>query len=196
MNLPSVYIVRHGETAWSISGQHTGLTDIPLTAKGERDAQVLRERLQHAKFSRVFTSSLQRASRTCDLTGFASQAVVDDDLLEWNYGAYEGRTTAEITRDQPGWELFRDGCPDGESCQDVSIRADRVISKIRAADSDVLLFSSGHFLRVLAARWLGVDPSVGRLLVLGTASLSIVSYNHDLSEPVIQLWNDQCYHSQ
>ena len=188
--LPEVYLARHGETAWSLSGQHTGLTDIPLTQRGERNARRLGERLRGLVFAQVFTSPLVRARRTCELAGFAAAAQVDPDLVEWNYGDYEGKTGNEIRRDRPDWQLFRDGCPGGESVADVSARADRVVARVRAVGADVLLFSSGHFLRVLAACWLGLNASGGRYLVLSTATLSMLTYEHTLSEPVIGLWND------
>jgi broad specificity phosphatase PhoE len=138
----------------------------------------------------VFTSPLQRALRTCELAGFAAVAEVDRDLLEWNYGDYEGRRTAEIYVERPDWQLFRDGCPGGESPTQVGARADRVVRRLRAIQGDVLLFSSGHFLRVLAARWLGLDAAAGKFFLLSTASVSVLSYEHNLSEPVIRLWND------
>ncbi len=188
--LPSAYLARHGETKWSLSGQHTGLTDLPLTERGERNARRLGERLAGLTFARVFTSPLERASRTCALAGFGARAEVDRDLVEWNYGEYEGRTSAEIERDRPGWQLFRDGCPGGESPAQVGARADRVVARLRAVEGDVLVFSSGHFLRVLAARWLGLDPAGGRLVLLSTASLSTLGYEHEPSRPVISLWND------
>jgi broad specificity phosphatase PhoE len=188
--LPVTYLARHGETAWSLSGQHTGLTDIPLTERGERNARALGERLTGLTFARVFTSPLRRAFRTCDLAGFAAVAEVDADLVEWNYGQYEGRRTAEIRAERPDWQLFRDGCPGGETPDEVGARADRVVTRVRAVLGDVLLFSSGHFLRVLAARWLGVEPGAGRFFLLSTASLSALGYEHDLSQPVIRFWND------
>ena len=188
--LPCVYLVRHGETEWSASGKHTGRTDIPLTEVGERKARGLSERLKSLTFDRVFTSPLQRARRTCQLAGFGDRAVVDADLLEWNYGDYEGRKTSEILKQRPGWRLFRDGCPNGEQPVDVAMRADRVIARLRAADDRAILFSSGHILRVLAARWLGLAPSEGRLFALGTASVSILGYEHDKDEPTVQLWNE------
>ena len=187
--LPCVYLVRHGETEWSASGKHTGRTDIPLTEEGERKARALRERLKGLTFSRVFTSPLQRAARTCALAGFGEAAKLDPDLLEWNYGDYEGRKTGEILEGRPGWLLFRDGCPNGEQPADVGARADRVISRLRAADDQSIVFSSGHILRVLAARWLGLAPSEGRLFMLGTASVSILGYEHDKDDPAIALWN-------
>ena len=187
---PTLYIARHGETAWSLSGQHTGLTDLPLTERGESNARHLGNALRGRSFAHVFTSPLQRARRTCELAGFGAQAEVDHDLLEWNYGEYEGLRTDEIHAKRPGWELFRDGCPGGESAADVGARADRVIDRVRPARQDVLIFSSGHFLRVLAARWLGLAPQAGKYFLLSTASLSALSYEHDLTRPVIEFWND------
>jgi broad specificity phosphatase PhoE len=187
--LPAIYLARHGGTAWTATGQHTGLTDIPLTAEGERGARALAEPLAGRNFERVFTSPLVRARRTGELAGFAD-AEVDPDLVEWNYGDYEGKTTAEIRSARPDWQLFRDGCPGGESVAAIGARADRVVARLRALDGDALLFSSGHFSRVLAARWLGLDPSAGRLFVLGTASLSILGYEHGRDEPAIRLWNE------
>ena len=188
--LPTVYLARHGETAWSLSGQHTGLTDLPLTERGEHNARALGERLRGVSLARVFTSPLQRAARTCQLAGFGADAEVDRDLVEWNYGDYEGKRTVEIRAERPGWQLFRDGCPGGESLEQIGARADRVVSRVRALGVDVLLFSSGHFLRVLAARWLGLEVGAGRYFVLGTASLSALGYEHDLSEPAVRFWND------
>jgi probable phosphoglycerate mutase len=189
--LPVLYVARHGETAWSLSGQHTGLTDLPLTPNGERNAKRHGERLKGLKFTKVFTSPLQRASRTCELAGFGSAAEIDRDLVEWDYGQYEGRRSAEIFAERPDWQLFRDGCPGGESPQQVEERADRVVQRIRAVLGNVLLFSSGHFIRVLAARWLELGPgSAGKYFLLSTASLSALSYEHNLSHPVIRLWND------
>src|SRR5260370_20062567 len=187
--LPVIYRSRHGETAWSLSGQHTGLTDLPLTERGERNARALGERLRGLSFARVFTSPLQRAVRTSELAGFGSMAEPDPDLVEWNYGEYEGRRTAEIHRERPDWQLFRDGCPGGESPPEVGARADRVIARVRAAAGDVLLFSSAHILRVLTARWLGLEAAGGRLFLLGTASLSMLGYEHNLAEPVIRAGN-------
>ncbi|MFZ0889277.1 MAG: histidine phosphatase family protein [Candidatus Binataceae bacterium] len=188
--LPVVYLARHGETAWSLSGQHTGLTDLPLTDRGERDARQLGEQLRGRRFARVFTSPLRRTFRTCELAGFGAQAHIDPDLVEWDYGQYEGRRAAEIHVDRKDWQLFRDGCPGGESPGAVAVRADRVVSRVRAVGGDVLIFSHGHFLRVLTARWLGLEPLAGRYFLLSTASLSALGYEHDLSQPVIQLWND------
>ena len=190
MTLPAVYLARHGETAWSLTGQHTGLTDLPLTDRGEQNARRLGERLIGLSFVKVFTSPLQRAARTCELAGFGAAAEVDRDLVEWNYGKYEGLRTAEIHARRPDWQLFRDGCPGGELPDQVGVRADRVVRRVRAIKGDVLIFSSGHFLRVLAVRWLGIEPVAGRFFMLSTASVSILGYEHSLSQPVIRLWND------
>ena len=188
--LPQVYLARHGETAWTVSGQHTGLTELPLTQRGEENARRLGARLGGGTFAEVFTSPLQRARRTCELAGFGATVEVDPDLVEWDYGRYEGLKTADIHRERPDWELFRDGCPGGESPTAVIARADRVIGRLRAVPGDVLLFSSGHFLRVLAARWLGVGADLGRHLFLDTSALSVLGYEHNTSEPVVRLWND------
>jgi probable phosphoglycerate mutase len=188
--LPSVYLARHGETAWSISGQHTGRTDLPLTERGERNARRLGGRLQSLTFTKVLTSPLQRAARTCELTGFGDVCRVEPDLLEWNNGDYEGRRSEDIRAERPDWQLFRDGCPGGESPEEVGVRADRILEQIRPTQGDLLLFSSGHFLRVLAARWLGLEPGAGRFFLLSTASLSALSYEHNFSEPAIRLWDD------
>ncbi len=174
--LPIICLARHGETAWSLSGQHTGLTDLPLTERGELNAQSLGSRLLGFTFAKVFTSPLKRAVRTSELAGFAVEAEPDCDLLEWNYGQYEGRRTKEIHEERPGWQLFRDGCPGGEAPNQVGARADRIVERVRNVPGNVLLFSSGHFLRVLAARWLGLDAEAGRLFTLDTASLSILGY--------------------
>jgi probable phosphoglycerate mutase len=166
------------------------LTDLPLTVQGEAEAVQLGRRLEGLRLAAVLTSPLQRAIRTCELAGFGSVAEVEPDLSEWNYGVYEGRTSAEIRAERPDWQLFRDGCPGGESPDQVGARADRVVRRVRAISGDVLLFSSGHFLRVFAARWLGLEPGAGRYFLLGTASLSAVGYEHDLSNPVIRLWDE------
>ena len=188
--LPIVYLARHGETAWTLSGQHTGLTDLPLTERGERNARRLEERLRGVTFAQVWTSPLQRATRTCELAGFGAVAEIDRDLVEWNYGVYEGRRTADIHRERPEWQLFRDGCPGGELPNEVGVRADRVVKRVRAVSGNVLVFSSGHFLRVFAARWLGLEAASGRYFLLSTASLSALGYEHNLSQPVIRLWDD------
>jgi broad specificity phosphatase PhoE len=189
--LPVIYIARHGETAWTITGQHTGLTDLPLTAKGECNARALADRLKGLAFARVLASPLQRARQTCSLAGFGSVAEVERDLVEWDYGRYEGLTSKEIRAERPDWELFRDGAPGGESPAQVIERADRLWKGVREIQGNVMLFTSGHFIRVLAARWIGLEPSVhGKSFLLSTASLSAVGYDSELSRPVIRLWND------
>jgi broad specificity phosphatase PhoE len=189
-SLPMVYLARHGETAWSLTGQHTGLTDLPLTERGEKNAVRLGERLAGLDFARVFKSPMQRASRTCELAGFGGAAEVDRNLVEWNYGDYEGLRTVEIHARHGDWQLFRDGCPGGESPGEVGARADEVVRRLRGINGDVLIFSSGHFLRVLAARWLGIEPATGRFLALNTASLSALGYENNLSRLAIRFWND------
>ncbi len=189
--LPIVYLARHGETAWTVSGQHTGLADLPLTPNGECNARRLGDRLKGLCVSMVFTSPLQRAKRTCELAGFGGVAETDPALVEWNYGEYEGLRSADILAKRPDWDLFRVGCPGGESPAEIAARADRVVERLRAVNGNVLLFSSGHFLRVLAARWLGFGPDyTGRHFLLSTASLSALGYEQNLSQPVIRLWND------
>ena len=188
--LPEVFLARHGETAWALSGQHTGMTDIPLTDRGERNAISLGQRLKGISFNAVWTSPLQRASKTSVLAGFGDQARPDPDLVEWNYGDYEGLKTSEIRVQNPDWNVFFDGCPGGESVEAVSARADRVVARLREMDGKVLLFGHGHFFRVLASRWLDLPASGGRLLLLGTATLSILGYDHNLQEPALRLWND------
>ena len=174
-----------------LTGQHTGLTDLPLTERGEHNARRLGERLKGITFVKVFTSPLQRAARTCELSGFGAAAEVDDDLVEWNYGEYEGLRPAEIRALCPDWQIFRDGCPGGESPAQVAARADRVVRRVRKVGGNVLIFSSGHFIRVIAVRWLGLEPSVScTYFMLSTASLSALGYKRDLSHPVIRLWND------
>jgi len=189
--LPAAYIARHGETAWTLSGQHTGLTDLPLTPNGERNARSLGERLKGMKFAKVFTSPLQRAARTCELAGFKAVAETDPDLVEWDYGQYEGLRLDEILRKRPDWQIFRDGCPGGESPAQIGQRAERVVQRVHGVSGNVLLFSSSHFLRVLASSWLGLAPGgAGRYLMLRPASLSALSYEHNRSQPAIRLWND------
>ncbi|HUK12159.1 MAG TPA: histidine phosphatase family protein [Thermoanaerobaculaceae bacterium] len=188
--LPLVYLARHGETAWTISGQHTGLTDLPLTPRGERNAASLGERIRGVAFDRVLTSPLVRARRTCELAGYAADAETDADLVEWDYGAYEGKTSKEIRVDRPGWDIFRDGCPGGESPDAIGIRADRVIGRLRGWGGRTLLFGHGHFFRVLAARWIMLGASDAHHFVLSTAALSILGYEHSPADPAIVLWND------
>lgn len=188
---PELYLVRHGETEWSLSGRHTGRSDIPLTATGEAAARKLAKRLAGLSFAAVWSSPSQRAGKTCALAGFESGVVIRDDLAEWDYGAYEGITTKAILAERPGWQLFRDGCPNGETAADVGARADAVIDGARQTTGTVLIFSSSHFLRVLAARWLGLPPQGGAHFVLDTASISVLGYEHDLTEPVIRRWNQR-----
>ncbi|HZE70524.1 MAG TPA: histidine phosphatase family protein [Pyrinomonadaceae bacterium] len=188
--LPLIYLARHGETTWSLTGQHTGLTDLALTELGERNAQRLGGRLSGLVFESVFTSPLRRARRTCELAGFGAVAEIDPNLLEWNYGDYEGRRSVEIHAERPDWQLFRDGAPGGESPQQVAERADRVVEGLRAVSGNVLIFSSGHFLRVLAGSWIGLEPYEARSLMLSTGSLSVLGYEHNLEQPAITLWND------
>ncbi|TYB90036.1 histidine phosphatase family protein [Oceaniovalibus sp. ACAM 378] len=188
--LPQIHLVRHGETAWSLTGQATGRTDIPLTDRGERDAQKLGGLLQGQSFLKVLTSPLQRARQTAVLAGFGDRAELDPDLMEWDYGANEGRRTAEIQAERPGWSLFKDGCPDGETLQAVSDRADNVIARTRMLDGNVLVFAHRDLLRVLAVRWLGIPAADARHLYLDTATHSILGYHHNLEEPVIRLWNE------
>jgi broad specificity phosphatase PhoE len=189
-DLPAIYLARHGETAWSRTGQHTGLADLPLTECGEQEARALGKRLAGISFAKVFTSPLQRASRTCEIAGFGTVAGKDADLVEWDYGQYEGRRRAEILAGNPDWQLFRDGCPGGETLAQVGVRADRVLNRLRPAQGNVLIFSSGHFLRVLTARFLGLEPAGGKYFTLSTASLSILGFENTPSQPVVWLWND------
>jgi broad specificity phosphatase PhoE len=180
-------LVRHGETEWSIRGRHTGRTDLPLTEDGRRRARNLGGLIAGRSFALVLTSPLRRAMQTCELVGLGDAAQIRDDLHEWDYGDYEGITTAEIQERRPGWSLWRDGCPNGEKAADVGERADRVIAEVRAASGDVIAFGHGHMLRVLGARWVGLAPSDGRLLTLGTGALCTLGYEHDL--PVVVNWN-------
>ncbi|BAV34073.1 phosphoglycerate mutase [Sulfuricaulis limicola] len=191
--LPKVYLVRHGETAWSISGQHTGRTDIPLTEQGEHAARELGARLKGLNFANVFTSPLQRARRTGELAGFGESAETDSDLMEWDYGSYEGRRTSEIRAERPAWRLFENGCPGGETLAQVATRADRVIARIRALRNDVLVFAHRDLLRILIARWVALPALEARRLYLATASVSILGCDHGLDEPVIRLLNDARY---
>jgi probable phosphoglycerate mutase len=182
-----VYLIRHGETEWSVSGQHTGMTDIPLTPRGELMASRLATALERVRFSLVLTSPLQRARRTCQLAGLATGAECDRDLMEWNYGAYEGLTPRDIAERAPGWIIFHDGCPGGESPAQVGNRVDRVIARIRAATGNVALFAHGHVFRVFAARWLGLPPSAGCHFLLDTATLNILGYYRGI--PAVKRWN-------
>ena len=187
--LHRIYLARQGETEWSATGQHTGLTDLPLTPQGERNALRLSDRLKPLPFAVLLTTPLQRARRTCELAGYGGLAVVDPDLVEWNYGDYEGRRTVDIRNERPSWNLFHDGCPNGETAAQLGARADRVIVRLRAVDGNVLVFSHRHFLSVLAARWVGLPPDKGGALFLSETSVSVLSYNHTTDEPVIQQWN-------
>ena len=189
--LPEIHLVRHGETEWSLSGRHTGRSDIPLTAKGEAAARDVGSRLAGRGFAAVWSSPSQRAFNTSRLAGFGSASLKKDDLAEWDYGAYEGMTTKQILAERPGWTVFRDGCPQGEGPADIGARADRIIAELRAIAGNVLIFSSAHFLRVLAARWVGMPAQGGAYLVLDTASVSVLGYEHNLAEPVIRRWNQR-----
>jgi broad specificity phosphatase PhoE len=185
-----IYLIRHGETAWSLNGQHTGRTDIPLTARGDAQARRLGERLRELQFSAVLVSPLQRARRTCELAGLGAQAQVDAALCEWDYGQYEGLTSAQIRQRHAGWDVFRDGCPGGESPQQMSARVDGVLSRVRALDGCAAIFSHGHFLRSLSVRWIGLAVAYGRNFGLSAGALSLLGYeHHSLEEPAIELWN-------
>jgi len=189
-DLPRLYLARHGDTEWTDSHQHTGRTDLPLNERGEGHARRLGEWLQQFSFVRVFTSPLQRASKTCDLAGFAAGAEVDPDLLEWDYGRFEGKRTSDALKEWPGWELYRDGCPDGESPDDVSARADRFVARARGLAGGVLAFSSGHIIRMIAARWLGLPPAAGRVFYCDPASVGVLGFEHDSrDQPLVRLWN-------
>lgn len=188
--LPRIYYIRHGETAWSLSGQHTGRTDLPLTEHGEKAARALKERLSAVNFSRVFTSPLLRARRTSELAGLGDAATIDDDAMEWNYGEYEGQRPADIRKERPDWNIFQDGCPHGESPEQVSGRADQLIGRLRKLEGNIALFSHGQFGRVLGARWIGLPVRQAQYLLLSTSSLSILGFEHDRVEaPAIILWN-------
>ena len=189
-----VFLVRHGETEWSKTGQHTGKTDLPLTEAGEEQGRLLTERLKDIDFTLVLTSPLQRAMETCRQAGLLDRAEVSEDLHEWDYGRYEGLTTPEIREQQPRWNLWTDGAPGGESPEQVSARADRVLERIRAADGDVALFSHGHMLRSLGARWIGVPITAGAHLMLSTASVSVLGYERET--PVLRLWNGRAHLSE
>jgi broad specificity phosphatase PhoE len=183
----NVFAIRHGETAWSLSGQHTGTTDIPLTENGRRLAQRMRPVLAANAFEVVLCSPMQRARETCELAGLGDKAVIDSDLVEWNYGEYEGLTTQQIHEVTPDWLLFRDGCPGGEEPEQVGARVDRVIARSRAADGDIALFAHGHVLRVLVARWIGLPASAGQHFLLDTGTLCVLGYYREV--PAVQTWN-------
>ena len=184
-----VFLVRHGETAWSRDGRHTGASDIPLDDSGRSEASALQPILARHKFELVLTSPLQRARETCRLAGFGTQAQLRPDLAEWDYGRYDGVTSAQIKEQRPDWSLWRDGGPGGESPDEVALRADRVIAEVRSVPGDVILFSHGHLLRVLAARWLGEAVSAGRFYALRPAGRSVLGYENE--QPVIELWNEK-----
>jgi probable phosphoglycerate mutase len=190
--LPRLYLVRHGETEWSLSGQHTSRTDIPLTPRGEEKARALAARFQGIQFVRVLTSPRQRARKTCELAGLGAQAQIEPDLAEWDYGDYEGMLTADIHKSRPNWNIYRDGCPNGESPAQISDRVDRLIARLRGVDGNIALFSHGHLGRVLAARWIGLPVTEAQRFQLDTASLNILGHepNHGDS-PVIELWNSR-----
>jgi probable phosphoglycerate mutase len=188
--LPGLYLVRHGDTAWTDSHQHTGRTDLPLNERGEEHARQLGKRLQGVSFVRVFTSPLQRASKTCALAGFGAVAEVDPDLTEWDYGRFEGKVTSAIAKEWPNWELFRDGSPDGETPEQVAARADRFLARVKDSGGDVVAFSSGHIIRMIAARWLGLPPAAGRFFFCDPASVGVLGFEHDSrAQPVLRLWN-------
>jgi probable phosphoglycerate mutase len=182
-NLPRLFLARHGDTAWTDSRQRTGRTDLPLNECGEERARQLGERFKRFSFARVFTSPLQRAAKTCELAGFGAVAEVDPDLVEWDYGRFEGKLTSHIVKEWPGWEMFRDGCPDGDSPQDVAAR-------VRGVEGDVVAFSSAHIIRMIAARWLGLPPAAGRFFFCRPASIGVLGFEHNnRDEPIIGLWN-------
>jgi len=182
-----IVLIRHGETAWSRTGKHTGGTDVPLTEGGRRQAQMVGAALRSRRFAAVWTSPLSRALDTCRLAGFGDMAVPKDELVEWDYGEYEGRTTLEIRRERPGWTLWHDGVPGGETVDEVAARVDRALAEVESAAGDVLVFAHGHVLRVLAARWLDLEPEGGRLFALDPATLSVLGYERETR--VIRLWN-------
>ena len=182
-----IYLLRHGETEWSLNGRHTGVTDIPLTENGRRIARLLQPILAREKFNLVLTSPLQRARETCELAGLGSLATVDRDLVEWNYGEYEGLTTEQIRQTKPNWSVFRDGCPGGESPLEIGARADRVVANVRAVDGNVALFAHGHIFRVVAARWINLAASSGEHFLLDTATLNVLGYYREA--PAFKIWN-------
>ncbi|HEY9287928.1 MAG TPA: histidine phosphatase family protein [Candidatus Dormibacteraeota bacterium] len=187
MPTQQVVLVRHGETEWSKDGRHTGTSDIPLTEHGREEARRLKPELQHWRFALVLSSPLQRSVETCRLAGYGDGVQLRPDLVEWDYGSYDGKTSKQIEAERPGWSLWRDGGPDGETAEDVARRVDRVIAEVRAVEGNALVFAHGHVLRVLAARWLGEAPADGRLYALDTAALSVLGYEHQ--DAVISRWN-------
>ena len=189
--LPRLFLTRHGDTAWTESRQHTGRTDLALNERGEHNARQIGERLRkNYSFAHIFTSPLQRATKTCELAGFGDRAEIDADLVEWDYGSFEGRRGKEIRAERPGWLLYRDGCPGGESPEDVAARADRFIARVSDLTGDILAFSSGHIIRMIAARWLALPPAAGKIFYCKPASVGVLAYEHDcLDEPIIFKWN-------
>jgi probable phosphoglycerate mutase len=188
--LPTLYLARYGDTAWTESHQYAGRVDLPLNERGEEHARRLCERLWDVSFFRIFTSPLRRASKTCELAGYRDIAEVDSNLLEWDFGHYEGKRTVEIRKERPGWDLYRDGCPGGESAADVAARADRFIARVYGMVGDVLAFSSGHIIRMIAARWHGMAPAAGRVFYCRPASVGVLGFEHDRRDhPVVRLWN-------
>ena len=183
----SVFVIRHGETEWSLNGRHTGATDVHLTDHGRRVARLLRGDLGGRAFALVLVSPMQRARETCELSGLARSAIIEPDLVEWNYGTYEGLTTGQIRRQAPGWLIFRDGCPGGETPEQVGARTDRVIARAHGVQGDVALFAHGHVLRVLAARWLGLPAGGGQHFLLDTATLSVLDEYQGI--PALKTWN-------
>jgi len=188
--LPRLFLIRHGNTDWAETHRFTGRTDLPLNARGEQRARGLVERLAGITFTKVFSSPLQRARKTCELAGLGNGAQLDPDLMEWNYGEVEGLVSTEIYRQRPNWNLFRDGAPGGESPADVAVRADRFIAKARQISGNVAAFASGHITRVIGARWIGLGPEAAGILLCSTASIGILSYEHDTTHPAIERWND------
>jgi broad specificity phosphatase PhoE len=183
----NVFAIRHGETAWSLSGQHTGTTDIPLTDNGRQLAERMRSVLATKAFELVLCSPMERARETCELAGLGDKAVIDPDLVEWNYGEYEGLTPEQIHEKAPDWLIFRDGCPGGEMPEQVGARVDRVVARVRAVEGNVALFAHGHVLRVLVARWIGLPPGAGQHFLLDTGTLSVLSYYYKF--PAVRCWN-------
>jgi probable phosphoglycerate mutase len=187
--LPAVYLIRHGQTAWSLSGRHTGRTDLPLTPAGEQEARALACRLRPVVFGRVFCSPRLRDRQTCELAGLGNAVEIEPELVEWDYGDYEGLLTAEIQRQRPDWDIYRDGCPNGESPAEISGRADRLIARLRTLAGNTALFTHGHFSRILAVRWAGLTVPDAAHLISSTASVGILTYEHNLSQPGLALWN-------
>lgn len=191
LNLPRIFLIRHGETEWSQLGKHTGTTDLPLLPRGETDARNVRPRLEKIAFSHVFCSPRQRARQTCQLAGLGDRAAIEQDLAEWDYGDYEGQTSTEILAHRPTWSIYRDGCPGGESAEQVTARADRLCARLGQLSGNVAIFSHGHFLRILTTRWVNWPIENAQNFLLSTASLSVLAFNHNTrSRPVIAIWNE------